>query len=76
MNTLNRTEKTVESTDQRKIIPNVEKLEFGPPSDVFSQALKIAAIIREAGQLDRAAVAHLESALASWDKTHAFYMKS
>lgn len=37
---------------------------------------EIAAIIREAGQLDRAAVAYLEPALASWNKTHAFYMKS
>ena len=32
----------MESTDQRKVIPDVEKLEFGPPSDIFSQALKIA----------------------------------
>ena len=37
---------------------------------------EIAAIIRAAGKLDRAAVTHLESALGAWDKSHSFYINS
>jgi hypothetical protein len=32
----------VKKSDERRVISNVEKLQFGPPSDIFSQALKIA----------------------------------
>ena len=37
---------------------------------------EIAAIVRKAGELDRSAVSYMESALASWDKSHSYYMES
>ena len=37
---------------------------------------EIAAIIREAETLDRAAFTHLGSALGAWDKSHSFYINS
>ena len=35
---------------------------------------QIASIIRAAGDLDARALQHLETAVRSWDKTHAYYM--
>ncbi len=37
---------------------------------------QIAAIIREAGELDARALQHLETALSAWDKNHGYYMAS